>query len=86
MTDLHRRLLDATNPLTVAEERTPEELAAVVRAVIELHEPVTYRRRPLANPECESCSADDDLHDVPWPCSTVRTIAQHLGINHGDQP
>ena len=58
---------------------------AALRAVVELHEPCTFLRRPLAAPICETCSGDDDLHDEPWPCSTIRTIAEALGVTEGDQ-
>jgi hypothetical protein len=54
---------------------------ATLRAVVELHKPTTFLRRPLATPICDTCSADDDAHDVPSPCSTIQAIARELGVD-----
>lgn len=93
MTDLHARLhaqllVELGRPYEIwAPGNVVTPIArqrAALLAVVELHAPTRFLRRPLTTPFCETCSTDDDLHDVPWPCSTVLTIAQHLGINHGD--
>lgn len=69
MTTLHEKLLAAASPLTVAEERTPEELAAVIRAVVELHAPTGLFRW------CSVC------YQRSWPCSTIQAIARELGVD-----
>jgi hypothetical protein len=86
VSDLHARLLAATSPLTVAEERTPEELAAVIRAVVELHAPF---QRSMLTAACRACSTP--VHTQPgryvtvtnWPCSTIQAIARELGVDGG---
>jgi len=78
---LHERLIAATSPLTVAEERTPEELAAALRAVVELHAPVTYWRPWVGEPpSCQECLGPLGDH-VAWPCSTIQAIALELGVD-----
>lgn len=68
--DLHTRLLAATSALTVAEERTPEELAAALRAVVERHAPKPGFSR------CTGCSE-------MYPCPDIRLIADQLGLTEG---
>ncbi len=63
---------------------------AALLAVVELHAPETehswelYRARWMperapSGPLCSQCSAGYE-HQVPYPCRTVRTIAEQLGI------
>jgi len=77
---LHTRLLAATSALTAAAERTPEELAAANRAVLELHRPVrcNWPRcvSPLTHLVCEGCGSGVNAED----CSTIQVIAEALGV------
>lgn len=82
--NLHTRLLSATSALTVAEERTPEELAAALRAVVELHAPVD---RGYAI-DCEGCDEPEQPEGCgypSWPCSTIQAIADQLGLTEGER-
>lgn len=88
MRTLHKRLLARIDELgrhlvacvscTTCEA---SDLTHAVRAVVEEHEPCYFLRVPLDTPICETCSTDDDLHDVPWPCPPIRTIARELAVN-----
>lgn len=80
MADVHTALLAATSALTVAEERTPEELAAALRAVVELHAPVR-EGGVFGYNTCSGCDNGSYAIDSPdWPCSTIQVIAEQLGI------
>lgn len=88
MTDPHTRLLARVDELgrhlvgcvscTTCEASA---LTRAVRAVLEEHEPCHYLQVPLATPICETCSGNDGLHDVAWPCPPVRTVARELRVN-----
>ena len=65
----------------IAHSRTDvPDMAAALRAVLELHAPdYTY-------PDCPKCSECSDIASteaqrfvVLWPCATVEAIRQHIG-------
>ena len=71
----------ATDAEFIAHARTDvPDMAAALRAVLDLHAPdYTY-------PDCPKCSECSDLAStearrvaVTWPCTTVETIRRHLG-------
>lgn len=76
--DLHQRLLDATSPLTAAEERTPEELAATIRAVVERHAPALCNFGNCLSPSHRVCSACGS--GINHPCPELLLIARELHI------
>ena len=78
---LHQQLVAALDRI---DPHRVTKLGKVVGAVLELHAPVTFMRHQLDVPICGACSANDDLHDVPAPCSTVQAIARELGIEATD--
>lgn len=81
MADLYEQVFSiARDNETHGDTAAASMLGGALRAVIELHAPVTFVRHQLDVPICEACSASDDLHDVPAPCETVRAIARELGI------
>lgn len=82
--DLHARLLAATEPLLAGERYSLERLSGplvAIRAVVEHHEPVE-RGGVLFCEGCDAGSAKGAYDEEPptWPCSTVETIAKHLGV------
>lgn len=79
MTTLHERLVAELAHARRARGR--DEMVAAVRAVVELHRPVTFWR-PYSEPQqCFSCRTDrPGTGTVDWPCSTIRTIAETLGV------
>lgn len=79
---LHERLLAKVRELDFRFGESGGAFHAL-RAVVDLHEPTHFLRRPLTHPICETCSTDDDLHDERWPCSTIRVIARELGVDGG---
>lgn len=83
MADLHQQLLDWINTAerAVAEDSYPTGilLAAALRAVVELHGPQTSRFEDEPT-ECAACSPGDRYSTVAYPCSTVRAIAEQLGV------
>jgi len=80
MSDLHAQLLAATSPLAVAETRAPEELAAALRAVVELHSPrpcgFSECHAPTTHMLCWACGSGIAIED----CQTLLAIARRLGI------
>jgi hypothetical protein len=86
--DLHERLLtklDQAYEIWAPRNVSPVlfDIRRALRAVVELHKPTTFLRSPLATPICDTCSTDDDAHDVLWPCSTIQAIARELGVDRG---
>lgn len=57
--------------------RGRDEMVAAVRAVVELHKPVTFWRPWAGEPPCCTVCAEHPL----WPCSTIRTLAEALGVS-----
>lgn len=59
-------------------------LGKALRAVVELHAPVTFWR-PWANEPaaCKTCRDGDGL-PVAHPCAEVQAIARELGIEAGE--
>lgn len=55
-----------------------EALASTLRAVVELHAPHT----PFVEAICSECNGAHG-EDYPWPCSTIETIADQLGVTDG---
>lgn len=85
--DLHRRLLDELDPAAPWDADRDEAAYAALRAVIELHAPRPYFDHTPDWLICKGCDLDGyDAENPPWPCSTVRTIAEHLGIREGAEP
>lgn len=83
MSTLHERLLrwfDHGAPHGDLEDAIAREEAAL-RAVVELHAPATDE--PSL---CRTCwnEGAEDYHG--WPCSTIKTIAEHLGVEIGETP
>lgn len=98
MTGLHQRLLDAAvigsavagRSCVDADEAVP--IAAALRAVLELHEPVR-RHVSFEDDEgwttwgwgdlgCDVCTPRNAPNgaDVWYPCKTVRAVASGLGV------
>lgn len=81
---LHERLLALTEPLVTGQMLTTSNVngpRAALRAVVELHRPVTFWRPYNEPQQCYSCRSDrTDTGTVPWPCSTVQAIAGQLGL------
>lgn len=84
--DLHRRLLVRCDPSWYGLRDNPPPTFAALRAVVELHTP---------GPICEPMEPDDPVvctlhtihcddggmtHCEDWPCSTIRVIAEQLGV------
>jgi hypothetical protein len=62
------------------------DLVQAHRAILDLHQPRHGAQgdRPdgtygMVEPACTSCG-DGDEHGIPWPCPTVRAIAQALDV------
>jgi hypothetical protein len=74
---LHERLL-----VVIGQHGGPLGTGAALRAVVELHRPVSFWR-PYPDPEqCYSCRSDrSDTGTVTWPCSTIQAIARELGVD-----
>lgn len=82
MTVLHQRLLSA---LDLDEEDNHPGFScrslAALRAVVELHAPVESPFVDLGFVfECNACSPGDKYASIEYPCSTVRRIAEELGV------
>jgi hypothetical protein len=71
VSDLHAQLLAGLSPLNVAEERTPEELAAALRAVVEL---CTDKMGEAVGGGLTDC-------DTLWPSEVLQAIARELGVD-----
>ena len=72
-------LMQATKSPTYMNSRTLEHPYLVIRAVLELHQPVNkYWPEPI----CLECYAVGQLsgraEDVIWPCSTIKAIEAEL--------
>ena len=72
-------LMQATKSPTYINSRTLEHPYLVIRAVLELHQPVTgYQPEPI----CLECYAVGQLsgqaESVIWPCSTIKAIEAEL--------
>jgi hypothetical protein len=80
---LHARLMAATSPLTVAQERTPEELAAALRAVVERHAPVPCPPPCCVRHEHVTCAAGcraADPFGAHYPCADIQGVARDLAV------
>ena len=49
---------------------------AALRAVVELHSPITSYM--FSDKVCESCSIIDDDTEIIYPCPTIQTIEKEL--------
>jgi hypothetical protein len=60
------------------EDTSAEALVGALRAVVELHRPITCRP-----PVCSASTPDDGPRpDTPrWPCKTIRAVAEVLGVD-----
>lgn len=86
MSDLHARLLAEIQMHDDDAEgfSTVPTLTAALRAVVELHTPF---QRSMLTAACRACSTP--VHTQPgrytavvnWPCSTIRVVAEALGVN-----
>ena len=89
MSDLHARLLAAIDGITADAEWGDAcgPLAAALRAVVELHEPIdTFPGGtvPIGYTACAGCDCEGyDWEHPSWPCSTVQAIARELGVPEG---
>lgn len=81
--DLYRALVTELDPATPWDSDRDEHVYAALRAVVELHAPQQLFEGALVRCACGSDGymAQDG---APWPCSTIRTIAEALGITEGD--
>lgn len=88
MTDLSQRLSAwiSSVPLPTSSCGTPPitHLYNALTAVLNLHKPFHYDYDP-DKPVCSECR-DDEYEAVAtdWPCRTIFTIAETLGITDGD--
>lgn len=62
---------------------------ATVETLLDLHEPVSNEEWAPGSREhrtvCGECSpGEDDYYDRPYPCRTVRAIAEKLGVEVPD--
>jgi hypothetical protein len=76
--------LDAAIRGAVAYEQDVS-LRQALLAVLDLHQPMSNKGwapgRSEVRDVCQQCSpGEDDRYDRPWPCSTVRAIAEKLGV------
>lgn len=77
--DLHRALVaevDDRMAYILGEQLMGRSLVDALRAVVELHVP-----DPESPWACDHCSTTE----IPYPCSTIRTIAEALGVTEGDR-
>lgn len=82
--DLHRALLAEMDHARRARGR--DEMVAALRAVVELHAPgAEMVGDRLAWHSCQGCDAGAYAEEAAaWPCSSIRTIAEALGVTEGD--
>jgi hypothetical protein len=86
VSDLHAHLLAATGDRFNNWHIAANQRGAALRAVVELHKPVTFWRPWSGEPTaCEHCSmllqAAGAPDPVPYPCLTVVEIARELGVD-----
>lgn len=58
------------------------EMLAAIEAVLGKHEPVSNEAWASSAPAivCSCSPGEDDHYDEPYPCPTVRAIAEKLGV------
>lgn len=77
MSTLHERLLDE-----VPGPPSGGDYAAALRAVVELHREYVSLSNPIRPTGlCDECDPSED-----YPCTTIRTIAEALGVEIGETP
>lgn len=95
MSTLHERLLthleqpwEIWAPVKAADVLGPQRLA--LRAVVELHAPIAEHEGVPMPPVCVHCTAlasalASRSWVIPWPCSTILTIADKLGLTQDQE-
>ena len=72
----HEELLSTLNSKQFMDSRTPETPYFALRAVVELHKPITTYDDIIS---CYCISNEDDSHwDRPYPCPTIQAIEREL--------
>lgn len=84
MSTLHERLAaELTDLYTTVPAALPWNLIDAVRAVVELHAPRQFDGRPC----CYGCDRGESAEGPPlWPCRTIDSIADALGVETGETP
>ena len=72
----HEELLNTLNSKQFMDSRTPETPYFALRAVVELHKPITTYDGLIS---CYCISNDEDSYwDRPYPCPTIQAIEREL--------